>query len=106
MFQLLFYPVVKFPGKPSVEMSHPVDDGRSLVTRIGGNPANSYYGAWPVYAASWALPQQLRVYSVGIGGDVTFDRAIAKLKDASVACFDPTIENSRFAQIGGAGDTR
>ena len=85
---------------------HPIDDSRSLITRIGGRVNNNFYGYWPVYNDVELLPQNLRVYSVGIGGDVTFDRAIANLRNASVACLDPTIDSVRFGRIGGKADSR
>ena len=34
------------------------------------------------------------------------DRAVAKMRNATVACFDPTIDQTRFEKIGGAGDSR
>ena len=58
------------PPAPMAE--HPVDDARTFVTRLGGNPANKFYGYWPVYNDAAFLPHGLRVYSFGIGGDVTF----------------------------------
>ena len=94
------------PHRPMAQ--HPIDDSRSLITRIGGSAKNDFYGYWPVYNYGELLPQNLRVYSVGIGGDISFDRAIANLRNASVVCLDPTISRLRFETrvLWGKADSR
>lgn len=48
----------------------------------------SDYGGW--YIPTSELGPESVVYSAGIGGDVTFDKALIKLRGCSVHGFDPT----------------
>ena len=66
-------PVVRAPMA-----DHPVDDARTFVTRLGGDPSNKFYGYWPVYNDAAFLPHGLRVYSFGIGGDVSFGELVRR----------------------------
>lgn len=68
-----------------------------FVETLGGDPNNDMYGAWPV--CTNIIPKNPLVYSFGIGSDVTFDIDLKQRFNASVFCFDPTIESTTFEQI-------
>jgi len=65
------------------------------LTRYGGQPsAKVVYGAWTL--CSEYLNESSHVFSVGIGGDVSFDAAIVRRHLSRVSCFDPTITGEGF----------
>ncbi|KAL1529468.1 hypothetical protein AB1Y20_000415 [Prymnesium parvum] len=67
-----------------------------LVT-YGGTDKGSYiYGGWTL--CSEYVTSRSTVFSVGIGGDTSFDASIARRHGARVSCFDPTINAQQFTR--------
>ena len=67
------------------------------VELIGGDSSRNMYGAWPV--CTKILTKNPLIYSFGIGGDVSFDIGMRKRYNASIFCYDPTINRERFEAI-------
>lgn len=61
-------------------------------------PPQGAYGGWTFCKFG---PERPTVISVGIGGDVSFDAAVAREHGATVFCFDPTISRAQFAAAVG-----
>jgi len=68
--------------------------------RYGGTPAsqgNATYGGWTLCADY--LNESSHVFSVGIGGDISFDATVVRRHGARVSCFDPTISAAQFRRL-------
>ena len=73
----------------------PLLDSTCSVNKYGGR--SDGYGAWHMCSEHM---DAANVFSVGIGGDVSFDVTVVRRhRNASVFCFDPTISHSRFDHI-------
>eukprot|EP00966_Prymnesium_polylepis_P202016 4680154-Prymnesium_polylepis.1 len=76
----------------------PLVSSHCKLARYGGvNRGTYWYGAWTL--CSEPLGPLSVVFSVGIGGDVSFDAAIVKRHGVALSAFDPTITASRFDEI-------
>eukprot|EP00965_Chrysotila_dentata_P027608 917864-Pleurochrysis_carterae.AAC.1 len=82
-----------------------INSGRLLssncdVAVYGGTPSNKNYGAWTICPSDLEAGSTTNIFSVGIGGDITFDMSIVRRhRKAHVWCFDPTISKQQFDQL-------
>lgn len=67
--------------------------------RYGGKDGTGY-GAWTLCAN--LLSEASTVFSVGIGGDISFDKAVVSQHNARVFAFDPTISGDSFERLAGS----
>lgn len=67
---------------------HAIDARRRHGARVPVTRLGSQYGGWTVPAS--LLPRQAICYSIGVGEDTTFDRALIERCDARIFAFDPT----------------
>ena len=76
----------------------PVLDRNCSVDTYGGRYPDGY-GAWSLCSERLSLGRP-NIFSVGIGGDVSFDSAVVKRHtNAFVWCFDPSISRKRFESL-------
>ena len=66
------------------------------IERIGGDPTNGRYGAWPT-CVNFITKSKPRIWSFGVGCDTTFELDLKdRFHGAKMISFDPTIDRERF----------
>ena len=66
------------------------------IERIGGDPTNGRYGAWPA-CVNLITEYKPNIWSFGVGCDTTFELDLKdRFRDAQIISFDPTIDRERF----------
>jgi len=66
-----------------------------VVEKVGGNPSNGGYGAWPTCVN--LIRHRPRIWSFGVGCDTTFELDLKqRFHHADIHSFDPTINQARF----------
>ena len=89
---LAVFVVLLFKSNSGDDRSSKVD---CVVERIGGDPTNARYGAWPTCVN--LITKEPTIWSFGVGCDTTFELDLKdRFRSAKIISFDPTIDHERF----------